>query len=334
MSGMDMGMNALPPWGSGAWGQWHSPPEATLLCVVALVLYFFGFRRLTRSGQGMSQRMSLWRRFSFVIGLGSIVVTLASPIDRYAMSLFWVHMIEHLLLIMVAPTLLVLGKPLTVLGAAFGRAPRPWGRVVSLVFHPVAALALYAVVIIGTHLTNFMDAMAMRMWLMDAEQVVYLIAGFILMEAMIGAEPVRWRLPYAGRLLFMLVSMVPDTLVGIVLMQSEHTPFPMYMSMRPSWAMGAHQDGLTAGGIMWAGGDGLMMLMGFGLVAAALWGPSRGDLLGERLNRVRHQTLIEHLAAAGVDTDTVTSSDSDDSDVALDAYNQMLARLSKSDPGR
>lgn len=328
MPGMDMGHGSLPPWGSGAWGQWLFPPEATILCLIALGLYLLGLRRLARVGQPISR----WRRASFVFGLVSLVVTLASPIDRYAMSLFWIHMIEHLLLIMGVPTFLVLGKPLTVIGAGLGRPPRQWGRTVSLLVHPVVSLAVYAAVIVGTHLTDFMDRMASHMWLMDAEQVGYLVSGFLLMEAMIGAEPVRWRLPYAGRLLFMLVSMVPDTLVGIVIMQSTETLFPAYMAMRPAWAMGAHQDALTAGGIMWAGGDGLMMLMGFGVAAAALFGPGRGDLLGERLNRIRHETLIEHLQAAGVDTDTVSNSDADDSDAALDAYNAMLARLAKSDP--
>jgi putative copper resistance protein D len=196
------------------------------------------------------------------------------------------------------------------------------------------AFGIYAAVIVGTHLTGFMDSMAMHDWLMNAEQVGYLIAGFLLMEAMIGNEPVRWRLPYAGRLLFMLVSMVPDTLVGIVLMQSQHTPFPMYMSMRPTWALSAHDDLVTAGGIMWAGGDILMMVMGFGVAAAALWGPGKGDLLGERLNRVRHQTLVGHLAAAGVDPSSVGDVSADDSDAALEAYNEMLARLSKSHPSR
>lgn len=327
---MNMGMGSLPAWGSAAWGQWHVPLVTCLLCVLGAACYLLGRHRLARSGQ----RLSGWRVFSFVVGLLALVVTLASPIDAYAMSLFWVHMVEHLLLIMVVPTLLVLGKPFTVMGAALGREPKPWGSVFSLVVHPLVAFGVYAAVIIGTHLTGFMDSMSMHGWLMNAEQVGYLVAGLVLMEAMVGSEPVRWRLPYAGRLLFMLVSMVPDTLVGIVLMQSQRLPYPMYLSMRPTWAMAAHQDVVTAGGIMWAGGDGLMMLMGFGVAAAALWGPGRGDVLGERLNEVRHQTLLGHLAAAGVDTDGMGDAGADDSDAALNAYNEMLARLARADPGR
>lgn len=325
---MDMGMSSLPPWGADAWSTWQFPAEATLLSVVALGLYILGLRRLRGD-----DRIATPRVISFVLGLAFLIFTLASPIDRYAMALFWVHMVEHLLLIMVVPTLLVLGKPMTVIGAALGRQPKQWGVVVSFLCHPIVSLAIYGIVIVGTHLTNFMDSMAMNMWLMDAEQVVYVLAGFLLMESMVGAENIRWRLPYAGRLLFMLVSMVPDTVVGVALMQSESDLFPMYMSMRPDWAMDAHRDVVTAGGIMWAGGDILMMLMGFGVAAAALWGPGRGDLLGERLNRVRHQTLVNHLAAAGIDPNEVKDVSADDSDAALDAYNQMLARLAKHDQG-
>ncbi len=102
---------------------------------------------------------------SFFASLAILGWCMCSAVDAYAMSLFWVHMIEHLTLITVVPALLVLGHPLTVLRAAggerwrhgFDRAVRRGP--VAVLTHPAVGLAVYAVVIFYTHLTPFMDQM-------------------------------------------------------------------------------------------------------------------------------------------------------------------------------
>lgn len=126
-----------------------------------------------------------WRVVSFLAGCTLLWVCVASAIGGYAMSLFWMHMVLHLLLIMVVPALFVLGHPLTVLIEALPAHPQARarkvmkGRTVGLLTHPLTGLALYTVVIIGTHLTGFMNEMAIRPWLMTAEQVLYVAAGFL-----------------------------------------------------------------------------------------------------------------------------------------------------------
>jgi putative copper resistance protein D len=171
-----------------------------------------------------------------------------------------------------------------------------------------------------------MTQMSEHMWLMTFEQVVYLLGGSLLLVTLLAAEPLRWRSPYLLRIALLLVAMVPDTLVGIVLMQSNRPMFPTMTTMA-SWAPGPLHDQQIAGGIMWAAGDGLMMLFAVVVVLAWISNPQRDATAGAWLERVRRQRFTE--IAGGADALGAASEDSDvDEDEAyLDAYNRMLKKL-------
>lgn len=325
-----MGHSRLMPWTWNAvlstW-VWHPAwVAASAVLAAGYILALWWCRRTGRRPVGPA------RVAAFFTGLTLMVFTVSSAFDVYSMALFWVHMIEHLLLIMVVPALLVLGHPLTLLRATLG--PQRTDRVllswpVSVLLHPLFGLVFYTTVLVGTHLTHFMDQMAMHPWLMGAERVLYVVSGYILLLSLIGNEPIRWRLPQLARVLLILLAMSPDAVVGIVLMQSND-PFPVMLAMRPSWAPPASQDVLTGGGIMWAGGDGLMMVIGLGTVAAIMRGRDRGALLGSWLENIRKTVMAEQLRSAGEQFDAPALDDSEDVDedqAVLDAYNRMLSRL-------
>lgn len=278
----------------------------------------------------------LWRAVCFHSGALLMWASIASGIGAYAMSLFWAHMVLHLILIMVVPGLLVLGHPLTVLvGAAGGE--QSWlgrglrSRAVGLITNPVSGVLVYSVVIIYTHLTGFMDRMAMNMTLMTAEEIAYVAAGYLLFLPLLGEEPIRSRAPYLVRLVAFLIAMVPDTLVGVVLLQSTTNPYPMMMSMHPAWAPDAVRDVHIAGGLMWAAGDGLMMIVSVGLMISVITSPRRQThMTGAWLDSIR-AGAITHSGRDG-NADVVADPDSDE---ALAAYNAMLARMAaQDDPGR
>ena len=188
-----------------------------------------------------------------MLGVVSLWVCLSSAVDAYAMSLFWMHMIEHLTLIMLVPALLVLGHPLTVLRASGGEGWQErfdrfmYSPPIAILTHPFVGMAVYAVVVFYTHLTPFMDRMAENPHLMVAEQLAYISAGWLMLLSLIGEEPIRWQTPYLLRLALLIVAMIPDTFVGIILLQTQKDPFPMYMAMRPPWAPPALRD-LDIGG--------------------------------------------------------------------------------------
>jgi cytochrome c oxidase assembly factor CtaG len=325
----------LPPLDWSAFlGTWTAPAGWLAVCLVASAGYLLGWRRGVRRGGHV---VHPWRAVSFLLGMLVLALCMSSAVDGYAMALFWMHMIEHLTLITVVPALVVLGHPLTVLRESGGERWRAgFDRVVTrgpvaVLTHPAVGLVVYGVVIFYTHLTPFMDRMSMHPWLMTAEQVAYLVSGWMMLVAVIGEEPLRWRTPYLARLAFVVMALVPDTLVGIVLLQTPTNPFPMYMSMRPDWATPPLHDLDIGGSLMWAVGDGLMMCMAMGLVVSLITGRTRDRLLGPWLESVRSHTFDEHVARSGAAAPAGERAGTiDDDDAALDAYNEMLRRMNDS----
>ncbi|HMU35666.1 MAG TPA: cytochrome c oxidase assembly protein [Marmoricola sp.] len=307
----------------------------TITALVLIGLYALFWARARRR----AEPLSVWRLVMWVVGVALLLYTMSSGIDAYAMALFWMHMTEHLMLIMVIPVFLVWGSPLRLIRANLStqgqarfdvvmgkRSPIGW------LFHPVVAFVIYTVVIVGTHLTGFMDDMAMDERLMLLEQLLYLVSGWIFFTPLVGDEPLAWRFPTPGLIGLMMVGMMPDTIVGIVLMQSTVNVFPMYMAMRPDWATPAMKDLYYGGSMMWGVGDGLMMLFALILMFKIVANPRKEAVFGKWLEGARTAAFTDHLESGGESYQSRDGDGSiDDDDEALAAYNRMLERLSRHD---
>lgn len=326
-------MTGLPPlrWHS-LLDTWQWAPWWTLTALALVAAYAAGLLVCRRAGRRPVHPV---RVACFVGGAVLLVLTVSSAVGVYAMSALWVHMVEHLMLIMVVPALLVLGHPLTVLreaAATRGREARV-DRVllsgpVAFLTHPLVAVLQYSVVIVATHLTSFMDVMATHPWLVGAEQALYVVSGYVFLLPLLGHEPIRWQLPELGRIGMVLLAMTPDTIVGIVLLQTGHDIFPVMSGMHPAWAPSPVADMNIAGGLMWAVGDGIMMVFGVGLIVALISHPTSLNLVGSRLEGVRRRHLVEQVSRGDAGAEpTPEDSDVDEDDAMLDAYNRMLRRL-------
>ncbi|MEI7057714.1 cytochrome c oxidase assembly protein [Nocardioides sp. CCNWLW239] len=312
------------------WSEFFTTWSLQPVWLLAVVVIGAGYLTL-RNAAGAASTVKGWRVASFLTGLGLMYVVIASAINAYAMALAWMHMVLHLTLIMVVPALLVLGHPLTVIAETGPRAERVMRSLpVTLLIHPVTGTLVYSVVIIGTHLSGFMDAMAQSVPLMVGEQVLYVVAGFLFLTSTIGEEKVRTDMPYLGRIALLVVGMVPDTIVGIVMLQSEHVLYPVYSAARPDWAPDAVKDIQTAGGLMWAAGDAGMMFLAIGLVIAVVSSAERRTkMTGRFLDGVRSTRLAQESARGVPEGPAEPGSVDPDSDEALDAYNAMLARMNQ-----
>lgn len=314
---------------------WHGNAGWDVLIAAALAAYVAGLLAARRRG---TEALPWYRVVAFLLGLLTLAVSVNTAIETYSHVLFWVHMVQHLLMIMVVPALLVLGSPLTlILQVARGSRQERIRQVltsgpVSLLTHPLVGVAIYTVVIVGTHLTSFMDQMMVHPWLHQAEHVLYLGGGYLFLLPLLGNEPIRWQPPYPVRLLLLFLAMAPETLVGIVLLQADHELFPAYAALHRMWGPSPLADLNRGGGIMWAFGDGLMMVFIVGVVLAYITHSAANSTAGSWLEGVRRSTLESHLDATGSRTG-LDDSDLDSDDAALTAYNAMLARLSEQSSG-
>lgn len=164
-----------------------------------------------------------------------------------------VHMVQHLLLIAVAPALLALGKPVRV----------PF-------VPPVAAFVLYTAVLVGTHLTPFLGYAMAHPGLHVAEELGYLVTGYLFLVPVVDG-----RSPHVFRFALLMGAMVVDTVVGVA------------MLMTP----GESDDMRWSGAAMWVGGDLLMAALAIVVISRWLRDPDRRNDLGPWLDSARRSAL-------------------------------------------
>jgi cytochrome c oxidase assembly factor CtaG len=336
----------LPPFGAlDVVSRWQFAPVVTAFTVAAAGLYLWGVLRVRR--RHPASPWPMWRTALFLGGLVVVVIATESGIGSYDDVLFWDHMVQHLLLLMVAPPLLVVGQPGTLLLHASRNPVHTWAkrllrsRVVSALTWPPFGAALYLVTIVGTHLTSFMNLVLTNSAAHDGEHALYLAAGYLYFLPLIGKEPIRWRVSYPSRIFLLFIAMPVDAFTGLVLGSEGSNPFPALARARPSWAPSPLTDVHTGGAVMWVGGAGIM----FALVMVVFFAWSRetrGDSgLGwlDAARRANFAALVSAHREANDDSgaqplaDSAEDSQSVDDDEALAAYNAFLARINKQ-PGQ
>jgi putative copper resistance protein D len=242
---------------SAALTTWQFEPLAAVPVAVLALCYLAAARRHRNSRRPWPARRTL----AFLGGLSAITVATQGWVGVHDDTSLADHMVQHLLLIMVAPPLLIAGRPVTLL---LHTTRSPWhtrakrlvrSRVVTALTWPPAGVALYSAAVLGTHLAGLLLAHGAAH---DAEHCLYLLAGYLYFLPVIGSEPVRWRMTVLGRYLLLLVAMPADIVTGAVLML--HGPLGPY----------AAADVRAAGVIMLAGSDLIMTGLAVGLAAATV----------------------------------------------------------------
>jgi len=314
----------LPPFGlSAIFTQWQSAPVVTASVVVAAGLYLWGVLRVAR--RHPVRPWPMWRTCMFFGGLAIVVLALQSGIGRYDDVLFWDHMIQHLMLVMAAPPLLIFGQPITLLMHASRNPLHTWvkravrSKVASFLTWPVFGFAAYAVAIIVAHLTGLANLIARNQVAHDSEHVGFLVVGYLFFLPIIGSEPIRWRLSYPVRLVLLFLVMPVDTFTGLVLSGASANAPGLPPGPRPPWAGSAVGDLHAGGSVMWVGGDGIMFLLM--MVVFLLWATDTRTVSRTKgwLEAARRATVAP--------TANSPTADIDEDEDQLAAYNAYLNRL-------
>jgi cytochrome c oxidase assembly factor CtaG len=331
--------------------QWQFAPVVTAATGLAAAAYLWGVWRVAR--RHPARPWPWWRTALFLGGLAVVVLATQSGIGAYDDVLAWDHMVQHLMLLMVAPPLLVAGQPVTLLLHASRNPLHTWAkravrsRAATFLTWPPFTLALYCATIVGAHLTVLYRLILENQTLHNAEHVAFLIVGYLFFLPLLGQEPIKWRVSYPIRLLILALAMPVDTFTGLVLGYASRgvvVPGP-----RPPGAPAPVQDLHWAGAIMWIGGDAIMLV--FIMIAVWMWSRDDQASLGgwlEAARRTQFEGLVASHAAGSPEVPAArgpataaaprsAASDGDiDDDEHLAAYNEYLARLNSAarDPGR
>jgi cytochrome c oxidase assembly factor CtaG len=209
---------------------WTLDPKLWIFVFAAVWAYSLGRRRLRAVGA----EPPAWRAAMFYGGIAVTVFALESPFDSLADSLLSVHMVQHMLLLVVAAPLFAASTPWPELRRAMPPAIRAWleraetaadgtgpfGRIASLARHPATALFIFAGVLWLWHLPSLYDLAVRDDFVHDQEHLSYLAAGVLYWSHAFGGSWLAARLPAAQRIAYLAAGMVPFNLaIGLAVLR-------------------------------------------------------------------------------------------------------------------
>jgi len=292
------GAAAPEPGFPGVLLDWRFDPLAVGLIVATAAAWIWAVRRVAR--RHPTNPHPAWRSWFFGAGLLAIALALLSPIEAYEGQLFSIHMVQHMLLELVAAPLLLAAAPITLsLRASSPRVRRGLlvilhSQVVKLISFPVIAWLLFAAVNWGWHFSTLYDEALENTLLHHLQHATFLAAALLFWWPAIGADPSPWRLPFPVRLLYLFLAMPQNSFLGVAVLQSSTVLYPHYITNLRSWGPSPLEDQQLGGMVMWVFGD-MAFLVG---MAVVVWLWSRHeDRRTARLDR----RLAAERAARGED---------------------------------
>jgi len=268
--------------------------------VVALALYLWGVRR--NNALHPRHRWPVGKTIAWVGALCSTGVGIFSFIGVYDTELFWDHMVQHLILIMVAAPLFAVASPLRLaFNSTSGTAhivvtEALRSRVAKFLGNPIVAFILYAVVIPVSHLTVWYNYTLTQESVHNAEHLAFLLVGYLFWRQIFGNDPNSHRLHPALQFFYLFMAIPIDTFTGLSLAGASHELFPAYFATHRTWGPSYVTDLHVGGDIMWVVGDTLML---WPMIPVALRWMHMDERRAVRVDRELDELALREAAAAG-----------------------------------
>jgi putative copper resistance protein D len=239
--------------------EWEPALLPLLGAAVAGGLYLYGVHRLRARGDAWSR----WRTVFFVgLGLGSFLLATTSALAVYDTTLLWVHMVQHMVLAMLTPVFLALGAPVTLALRVLPRGGRSvlqavlHSRVAKVLTFPVVAGAVFVANPFALYLTGWYEATLRNPLLHDLNHVHFVLVGALWFWPLLGLDPMPVRPAYPLRLLAVFATMPFHAFLGVAIMGSSTLiAGDYYRALGRTWGPSLEKDQEIAGGLLWASGD-------------------------------------------------------------------------------
>ncbi|MER7108765.1 cytochrome c oxidase assembly protein [Streptomyces sp. NPDC000229] len=230
-------------------------------CLLALALYGWGVARLRRRGDAWP----VARIVFFVVGVLTVALVMCTKLNDYGMVMFSVHMVQHMVISMLSPILLLLGAPVTLALRALpvasrrgAKGPRELllallhSRYMRVVTHPVFTIPLFIASLYGLYFTPLFDFLMGSKPGHIAMMMHFLAVGLVFFWPIMGVDPGPHRPGYVMRMLELFAGMPFHAFFGIALMMATEPMVKAYANPPASLGVDALADQNAAGGIAWA----------------------------------------------------------------------------------
>ncbi|MFC5503499.1 cytochrome c oxidase assembly protein [Lysinimonas soli] len=239
-------------------------PVVPAIAIALLALYALGVVVLARRGDRWPVSRVVW----WCAGVISILAVTATGLDGYGMELFSVHMVQHMVLGMLTPLLLVMGAPVTLLLRSLSGGSRRQAirrsvlvvlhsRVMRTLTHPLVIVTLFLFSLYGLYFTPVFDALMSTMWGHNLMLLHFAAVGGLYFWGVLGIDPAprpRREIVSAPlrRVLELTVTLPFHAFFGVAVMMSTTLIVGFYAHPIAGWGIRPLADQQTGGGIAWA----------------------------------------------------------------------------------
>ncbi|NJP46420.1 cytochrome c oxidase assembly protein [Actinacidiphila epipremni] len=250
----------LPPFTLARGLAFSGEPFFLTGCLLGLALYGWGVLRLRRRGDSWSPG----RTAAFVLGVLTVGLTMCTRLNDYGMVMFSVHMVQHMILSMLSPILLLLGAPVTLALRALPTAGRGrtgprellvkllHSRYVAVISHPAFTLPLFVASLYALYFSPLFDTLMRSDAGHIAMMVHFLAVGLLFFWPIMGVDPGPHRPGYVMRMLELFAGMPFHAFFGIAVMMASEPLVTTFKHPAASLGVDALSDQTAAGGIAWA----------------------------------------------------------------------------------
>jgi putative membrane protein len=241
------------------WQAWTLAPAVLAGLVVAAALYASGIHNVWRRA-GQDRMLPRWRAWAFVGAIVALLVALISPVDRLGSALFSAHMLQHLLLMMVAAPLMALAEPLL---ATLWALPIGWRRKVGRAWLrarwvrtawgalsvPAVAWLLHVTTLWVWHLPTLYERALRDEWVHVLEHVSFFLTALLFWWLLVRRHGRRMRM--GGAVAYLFGAALQGTILGAVITMSRHPWYPSHFGTTQPWGLTPLEDQQLAGLLMW-----------------------------------------------------------------------------------
>ena len=286
-----------------ALSSWDWRPSVIIVLALAGTFFMTGWWRLRQrtlktqhSGDGW-QASAIWRPISYVAGLLFIGLALMSPLDVLGTDLFSMHMIQHLLLIMIAPPLMLIANPMPFM---LWGLPDKWrlkiGRGLAHLLNgksvfrqylrkattPGVIWMVWLISIIGWHDPNAYNLALRNNFVHDLEHLTFFFGGMLFWWHVTGAGPrIHKQFGLVGRTAFVLSAVPPNMLIGVAIAFASSPIYTYYNNVPRLMGLSVLEDQQLGGVIMWVPGSMMYIIAALVLISRLLQGESSKPVLPE-----------------------------------------------------
>lgn len=251
------------------WNTWTFDPLTLAGLAVLIVLYTRG---LVRSRGRSGDLFPWWRPTSFYVGWTALLLGAVSPIDGLSGDLFLMHMVQHMLMMMVGPPLILVGTPVVPVLRGLPRVLRDdlaiplfqmkrVRKALSFLASPLTAWLVFVFTVWVWHIPALYNEAVTNEALHFLQHATFIGAAAFFWWIAIDPVPLKPRLSYALRLLYLFLATLQSTALAAIITLSEDVLYSYYESVPRLWGLTPGEDQMIAGLIMWIPGAGIYFIV-------------------------------------------------------------------------